>query len=301
MYQGATVVLTAANLPAGRTAVTDADGRFEFVGLTAGTFRLTVQAQGFASQAVQGILHEGESLGMQPVVLLMTATASEVQVTAYTPEMAQELVIEEEKQRVFGVFPNFYVAYAPDAPALTTRQKYDLAWKSSVDPVSFAATGVIAGIQQAENNFKGYGQGAQGYAKRFGANFADDMVSNMVGNAILPSLLKQDPRYFYKGTGTVKARTLYALAMAVMCRGDNGRWQVNYSGLAGGIASGGISNLYYPASSRQGAALTFETAGYATIGTAVQNLMQEFVVKHFTPKLPHYGAAKAARGSGAPE
>jgi hypothetical protein len=188
--------------------------------------------------------------------------------------------------------PNFYVVYDQNAPPLNKRQKFDLAWKTSIDWTSWVASGAFAGVQQASNSFSGYGQGAQGYAKRFGANFTDDFVANYVGNAILPSLLKQDPRYFYKGTGTIRHRALYAIANAVICKGDNGHWQPAYSGIIGGLASGGISNLYYPASNRQGAALTFETAGYDTIGSAVQNLLQEFVVKRFTPKLPSYGTQK---------
>jgi hypothetical protein len=81
----------------------------------------------------------------------------------------------------------------------------------------------------------------------------------MIGSAILPALLKQDPRYFYKGTGTTRSRILYAIANSVMCKGDNGHWQVNYSGILGGAAAGGISNLYYPASDRNGISLTSKT------------------------------------------
>ena len=80
----------------------------------------------------------------------------------------------------------------------------------------------------------------------------------MIGDAILPSILKQDPRYFYKGSGTTRSRILYALANAVVCKGDNGHWQPDYSGILGSLAAGGISNLYYPASNRNGVQLTFE-------------------------------------------
>ena len=121
-------------------------------------------------------------------------------------------------------------------------------------------TGAVAGIEQANHTFAGYGQGAQGYGKRFGANYADGFVGNMIGGAILPSLFKQDPRYFYKGTGPVRSRALYAIATAVICKGDNGHWQLNYSGILGGLAAGGISNLYYPASDRSGVEVTFENS-----------------------------------------
>jgi len=152
--------------------------------------------------------------------------------------------------------------------------------------------GVFAGVEQATNSFSGYGQGAQGYAKRYGAGFADSFIGTMIGGAILPAWWKQDPRYFYKATGTTRSRALYAIANAVICKGDNGHWQANYSAIIGGLAAGGISNLYYPASSRDGVQLTFENALIGTGESAVQNLFQEFVVRKLTPKIPNYSAAK---------
>ena len=210
--------------------------------------------------------------------------------SASPQEIAQEQVRQEEKQRVLGVVPNFYVAYAPDAPPLTARQKFHIAWRTSVDPVSILASGVFAGAEQAGNMLGGYGQGSSGYAKRFGASLADNTIGTFLGGAVLPVLLKQDPRYFYKGKGTTSSRILYALANAFVCKGDNGRWQANYSGIGGGLAAGAISNLYDPAGSRSGVGLSFETALMGTAGSAVQNLFQEFVVRRLTPKLPNYGS-----------
>ena len=112
----------------------------------------------------------------------------------------------------------------------------------------------------------------------------------MIGGAVLPSLFKQDPRYFYKGTGTIRSRAMYAIANSVICKGDNGRWQTNYSAILGGLAAGGISNLYYPASNRSGVELTFENALIGTAEGAMQNLAQEFIVRRLTPRLPKYGA-----------
>jgi hypothetical protein len=205
----------------------------------------------------------------------------QVRVTNY--ELAEEQIKVEETQRVLGVIPNFYVAYQQDALPLSPKQKFELAWKTNVDPVTFAASGGFAGVQQAENGFSGYGQGAHGYAKRFGASYGDTVIGTMIGGYILPSLLKQDPRYFYKGTGSTGSRILYALANAVICKGDNGRWQPAYSGILGSLAAGGISNLYYPASSRNGAWLTFENTFIGTGGSAVANLFQEFLVRKLTP------------------
>jgi hypothetical protein len=290
--EGVRVVLDQASRPTSSRAVTtDSSGRFDFPDVPAGEFKLTLSANGFAAKAMSGTLHSGESYETPSIVLRVTAV-SEVRVTATQQEIAEEQVRQEEKQRVFGVIPNFYVTYVPDAPPLTTRQKFGMAWKSSTDPVTFLIVGAFAGVEQATNDFSGYGQGAEGYGKRFAAGYADTFIGAMIGGAILPSMLKQDPRYFYKGTGTTRSRVLYALAMSVICKGDDGHWQPNYSGIVGGLAAGGISNLYYPASNRDGLTLTFENALIGTAGGAVQNLFQEFFVRKLTPKVPDYGLSK---------
>jgi hypothetical protein len=266
-----------------REAVSDEKGRFTFAGVPAGPFRLTISALSFATQEAAGILHAGESLEVPQISLLIAAETTEVRVSVTNYELAEEQVKIEETQRVLGVFPNFYVSYQQDTLPLRPKQKFELAWKTSVDPVTLAVTGGFAGVQQAENGFSGYGQGAQGYAKRYGASYADSFIGTMVGGAILPSLLKQDPRYFYKGTGSTRSRILYALANSVICKGDNGHWQADYSGILGSLAAGGISNLYYPASSRNGAWLTFENTFIGIGGAAVGNLFQEFLVRKLTP------------------
>src|SRR5258708_26526736 len=205
---------------------------------------------------------------------------------------AEAEIKDEEKQRVLGVVPNFYVTYNHDAVPLKPKQKFELAWKEVIDPVSFGVTAAVAGIEQATNAFDGYGQGAQGYAKRYGASYADLVTSTFIGSAIFPSLFKQNPRYFYKGTGSVRSRILYALAASVICKGDNGHWQANYSGIAGSLAAGGISNLYYPEADRNGAALTFEKALIGIGSSAATNLLQEFVIRKLTPHVPNYTPAK---------
>jgi hypothetical protein len=193
---------------------------------------------------------------------------------------------------VLGVIPNFYVSYDPNAVPLTSKQKFKLARKTIVDPVTFVLVGGIAGVEQAQNDFSGYGQGAQGYGKRFGAGYADTVAGTFIGSAILPSLLKQDPRYFYKGSGSKRSRILYAIANAVICKGDNGRWQPNYSNILGSVAAGGISNLYYPAQDRNGAGLTFENAAIGIGASAASNLLQEFLIRKLTPKVPKAAPVK---------
>jgi hypothetical protein len=298
VYEGAQVEFDRADLPdvgssnpLGKTATTDSNGRFNFDGIPSGAFKLTVSAQGFATQVVAGYLQPGESFEAPEVVLPVAAAASEVEVTASTQEIVAEQLKLEETQRVFGVIPNFYVSYVPDAPPLTSRQKFNLAWKSSIDPITFLSTGAFAGVEQAKNTLGGYGQGAQGYAKRYAANYANNFIGTMIGGAILPSVLKQDPRYFYKGTGTTRSRILYAIANAVVCKGDNGSWQLNYSSILGGLAAGGIANLYYPAGSRDRASLIVESTLLGTASGAVQNLFQEFIVRRLTPRVPDYGTA----------
>ena len=295
VLEGAHVTLTevsADNAAAARNAITDSNGEFMFSSLLAGPFKLTVTSNGFTTQTVTGTLKDGEDYDAKAIVLAMRGTTSEVDVTATPVEIAQAELKVEETQRVFGAIPNFYVTYVPNAPPLTRKQKYGLAWKSSVDPVTFLAVGVVAGVEQATNSYSGYGQGAQGYGKRYGAGFADSFIGNMIGGAILPAWWKQDPRYFYKGTGSTRSRAFYAIEAAVRCKGDNGRWQVNYSAIVGGLAAGGISNLYYPASDRDGASLTFENALINTGASAIANLFQEFLVRKLTPHVPNYSAAK---------
>ena len=240
-------------------------------------------------QATSGILHSGEDYVVPPVEMIVAASASAVKVSLTPIEVAEAEIKDEEKQRVLGVIPNFYVTYNPAAAPLHPRQKFELAWKLTIDPVNFGVTAAIAGIQQAANSFSGYGQGAQGYGKRLGAAYADSVTSTFIGGAILPSLLKQDPRYFYKGTGTHRSRFFYALANGVICKGDNGHWQANYSAVLGSLAAGGISNLYYPESDRD-ATVTFENTLISIGASAANNLLQEFVIRKLTRNAPTYAA-----------
>jgi hypothetical protein len=292
--EGAHVSLTQPSpaAAAARSTISGSDGSFVFNNVPAGAFKLAVSSGGFTTGVITGVLRPGENYEAPPVRLLVTTAQSEVRVSASQDEIGLEQFKEEEEQRVLGFIPNFYVSYAPDAPPLTSKQKFDLAWKSSIDPITLLAVGFFAGIEQANNDYKGYGQGAEGYAKRYAANYADDFIGTMIGGAILPSLLKQDPRYFYKGTGSTRSRIFYAVSTTVICKGDNGHWQPDYSGILGGLAAGGISNLYYPAADRNGVSLTFENTGLGIAEGAIENLLQEFVVRRFTPKLPGFSKPK---------
>lgn len=290
LYEGVHIALAAngAGAPASRTQNTDSEGVFNFENVPAGPFSLSFSSKGFTTQTISGVLNAGENYDAETVVLEMAAATAEVQVTASQHDIQVEQLHEEEQQRVLGIIPNFYVSYVPDAAPLTVRQKFGLAWKSSVDPMTWVGTGAVAGMEQADNTFSGYGQGAQGYGKRYGASYADQFVGNFLGGAVFPALFKQDPRYFYKGTGTIRSRAFYAISNAVICKGDNGHWQFDYSGIMGSLAAGGVSNLYYPASDRDGVGLTFEETAIGIASNAVANLFQEFVVRRLTPKIPRY-------------
>jgi hypothetical protein len=275
-----------------REALSDSNGYFLFLDVAPGPFQIAYEASGFATVQTSGVLQPGENYIVPQITLAIPSANVDVEVRMSSEQVAEEEVKVEEKQRVLGVIPNFYVSYVPNAAPLTTKLKFQLAWKSTIDPFSFLITGAIAGVQQAENDFSGYGQGVTGYARRYGAAYGDFVSGTFIGGAILPSLLKQDPRYFYKGIGSRKSRFFYAIANAVICKGDNGRWQPNYSGIIGGLAAGGISNLYYPAENRNGASLTFENALIGIGGGAASNIIQEFIVRRFTPHLSAQDPAK---------
>jgi len=286
LLPGARVVLTYPDQSSRQETETNQDGQFSFTNVAPGPFLLSISAAEFSTQVVSGTVSPGQTYVVPEITLPLATQVTRVTVGVTQEEVAEEQVQAELKQRVLGFIPNFYVSYVPDAAPLTTRQKFRLAWKSSTDPVTFLGVGALAGVQQATNQFKGYGQGFQGYAKRYGATYADVVNGTFLGSAVFPWMLKQDPRYFYKGTGSFRSRLFYALvANAFICKGDNKQWQPNYSNILGNLAAGGIANLYYPASDR-GVGLTFETAALRIGETALAGVFQEFIVRKLTPNLP---------------
>ncbi len=277
---GAAVTLEATSSNSRQTFSTDSTGSFTFSDLGAGTYRVAIAAKGFADWVGPEIVLSSGRYYLLPEIVLRVAPANtnvEVVVTRY--EEAEEQIKAQEQQRILGVFPNFYTSYIWHAVPMTSGQKFRLALRSSIDPVTFATDAAIAGIEQSQDDFSGYGTGGEGYAKRFGAVYADDVIGSFIGGAVFPSILHQDPRYFYKGTGSIPSRALYAISTVVICRGDNGRWQPNYSNVLGSLAAAGISNLYYPASNRKGAAVTIDNALINTAEGAIGGLLQEFVLK----------------------
>ena len=186
----------------------------------------------------------------------------------------QELKIQEH-QRVLGIIPAFNTSNTQNAAPLSPSQKFRLAFKSTSDPFTFAAAAIDAGINQLQDDYHGYGQGVIGYSKRFGASYADTFDGTILGNALLPVLFHQDPRYFRKGTGSVKSRLWYAALSTIRCKSDSGNWQPSYSNLVGNFAAGTISNLYYPEADR-GIELTVQRALTVSAEGAIGAMFYEF-------------------------
>ena len=284
LVSGAHVTLVTEGSATARETGADSDGRFSFADVAAGSFKLTISCDGLETRLVSGTLQEGEAYEFPKIILRVATANTSVDVTLSRHDLAEPEVRAEEKQRLIGAIPNYYVSYTWNAPPMDKRQKFDLAWKSTLDPASFVIVAGFAGLEQWQNDYPGYGLGAAGYGKRFGAGMGNLVVGNMLGGAVLPIVFHQDPRYFYKGTGSFWSRAGYALSTAVIARGDSGRWEPNYSGILGNFGAGAISNLYYPASSRQGASLTIGNGLLGIASDGVSNVLQEFVLRKLTKK-----------------
>ncbi|MGH9591154.1 MAG: carboxypeptidase-like regulatory domain-containing protein [Terracidiphilus sp.] len=282
---GAQVVLTGSTSADKQTAVAGENGQFTFENLKPGIpYHVVIGANGFVTWTSPAImLASGQYLILTDAKLELAGGSTSITVSAASSdiELATEQVRMEEQQRVLGVVPNFYVVYDHNAAPLTAKLKFELARKSEMNPITILGEGFVAGLDQ-EGATPDYKEGAKGYFQRFGAAYANGFTDIMFGGAILPTLLHQDPRYFYKGEGTTRSRLLYAMSNPFICKGDNGRWQPNYSSVGGDLISGAISNSYYPRSDR-GAKLVFVNAGLTTGGRMVNDVVQEFLLKRFTP------------------
>jgi hypothetical protein len=275
----ATVTLTPLGKLKEQTTTSGADGSFTFSTLSPSQYRLTISASGFALYSSgEFTVRVGVSTQL-PSIALKFSTTTNVSVVASRDEVAVAQIQQQEQQRVLGVFQNYYTSYIWDAAPMPARQKYKLALRSLVDPPQFLIVAGVAGAEQYNGTFPGYGPGIEGYGKRYGAAFADATTSRIIGSAILPSLLHQDPRYFYQGSGSIASRALHAAGFTFIARGDSGHNQPNYSHLLGSLASAGLANTYHPAGSR-GVGDTFQTFGINLAGNIVGNLVREFVLRN---------------------
>ena len=197
-------------------------------------------------------------------------------------DKAEEQLKAQEHQRVAGVMAAFNTTRNRDALPLSASQKFRLFFRSSTDPWPFFLNGITALIGQANNTPPEWGQGVQGYAKRFGANYSDYFIGNFFGNAVLPSLLREDPRYFQKGSGSHSSRFWWAAGSSFWCRRDNGKWGPNYANVGGNLIGAAIGRAYYPASSRS---VTDTITDGITV--TVEGVVGAEVIE-FWPDLAHY-------------
>ena len=266
------------------TTISGANGEFDFAKLPSGSYFVIVNAKDFAVFTSGVFVVADQQVYEVPDVSLSVATAN-MEVTVHPTEfIAAEQIRAAEKQRLMGVIPNFYTSYVIDAAPLTASQKLRFALRGTFDPVSMVGVGFSAGIEQATNAYAGYGQGAAGYAKRFAAKFADGRSSDFLTHAVLPSLLHQDPRYFYQGSGSAKSRVAHAVTSAFLARSDTGLTVPNYSYLLGDLGSAALSNLYYPKANR-GPSLVFTIAAVGLAGRIGGNILREFS-KRLTTNAP---------------
>ena len=233
---------------------------------------------------------------------LATPSNSTQAIQAVPPETAAEQLRRQEQQRILGFMATFNTTQNKDALPLSPRQKYQLFFKSVSDPWPFALTAVVAGISQADDDFSEYGQGMKGYAKRYGASYTDYFTGNFFGNAVLPSLMHEDPRYYQRGTGKFITRALWAAGSTGWCKRDDGKWGPNYANVAGNLIGAAISNVYYPAEQRT-VGDTIQRGITVTIEGAIGAELIEFwpdIVRHHkrkkAEKLARQAAQKDAQG-----
>ena len=273
--------------PAGNllTAITADDGSFTIREVTPGNaYRIDVTADGFAAWNSSVSVEAGEQKSLGEIMLRVLAERTIT--VSYSPkEVAAQQLQAEEHQRVLGFIPNIYVTYEPHPEALTAKMKFHLAYKGLTHPTFFAFEGLWAGIEQA-GHINNYDLNSAGYGKRFAANLVDGTSESLFANALLPSLLHQDPRYFYRGSGTKKSRAWHAVMAPFVCRGDNGALQPNYSQMGGSVISASLSETYYPGSN-PGPEFIARNFGISMGLHVALGLAQEFLLPRFTSKDRH--------------
>jgi hypothetical protein len=229
---------------------------------------------------VAGLGQSGQNLPESPQPSSPTAQAAP---SVGKDSDAQEKAKEKSgtsNDRLFYALPNFLSVEDKNLPPLTARQKFAVVTRGSFDYIQIPWYGFLAGISQAQNSEPGYGQGAQGYGKRFGAYFADGTIENFMTGAVLPSLLRQDPRFFELGKGSFTHRAEYAVSRIFVTRTDSGHEQFNYSEVMGSAASAFISTYsYHPQGDR-----TVSNA-MSVWGTQVGYDTITIVVKEFWPDI----------------
>lgn len=268
------------------SAVADTNGRFAFDHLNPGyIYQLTITSSGFEEwKSSELVLRPGQHLDLGNIAMKISEVETRV-TAAFADQVAADQVRREEKQRILGIIPNFYVVYQRDTVSLPASLKFKLALRAETDVVTFTGASLLAAVNQAADT-PAFQQGAKGYGQRFGVAYAGGASDVLIGGAILPSLFHQDPRYFYSGEGTWKQRLNHALKFVFLTRGDDGKTQFNYSGIGGDLASAALANAYYPPANR-GPHLFLTNWGILTGGRVAKVLTEEFDFFHFMTHAQH--------------
>ena len=280
--------------------VTDDNGVFRISSLALENYSVRISASAFSDWTASNV-PASATPESEPLLAVLQVAPQVTAVTVGVPleEIAAEQISHELKQRTLSVIPNFYVSYESQPAPLSPKRKFHLALRLLVDPTTVTTAGIVAGIQQAKNSYWEWGQGGEGYAKRFAATYGTAAQNLVITSVLAASVLRQDPRYFYRGHGTVAGRAWYAFESAFRTKGDSGEWQPPYAGLIGSVISAEISNTYYPGARTQysllGRSLMFHFVGLVAV-----NLAQEFLLKKLTshnPKLQSAGKTVLREGT----
>ena len=286
VIQGARVRLAEARTPGNeREMKSGPTGQFAFPNVEPGTYVITIRGEGMATFVSKEIsLHADESLIVPNVVLGVAAATTSV--TVMDKEQASiEQVRIAEQQRVLKVFPNFYSSYDWNAPTMLAKQKYRLAARTLIDPVSFLTTAGIAGAEQYKNVFPTFGLGIEGYGKRYGAAFASHASGELLTRAVFPSIFHTDPRYFIMGKdkGSAPTRAMHAVTSTWVTRGDDGGRRINFPEILGSLSAAALSNAYFPVRERGVNLLLINGLG-GLGGNMVDNLIREFLLSPVTTR-----------------
>ena len=268
------------------TTVSEPDGSFLFEQVPAGAFTLTASADDVEPATANGTVPNGGAVELPSMVLRLSVVHTEVNAITQR-EAAEGEIHSEEHQRILHVVPNFLVVYDAEAVPLSSSQKFRLSARNWIDPVNIGISAVSAGVEEGTNSYPGFGKGLRGYGRRFGASFGDATSSALLGGALLPSIFRQDPRYFFRGTGSTGSRLMFVLKQAVEQKGDNGHWQFAWSNTVGQVGSALLSDTYYPRQGHRWGANTGEFFALGFANTGISNLLQEFVFGHVTTRHSH--------------
>jgi len=266
--------------------ITTEDGSFVVHDVTPGIpHQISIKADGFSEWSTSVSVEAGQQKSLGEIKLRVLASERTITVSYSSKEVAVQQLKAEENQRVLGFIPNMFVTYEPHPEPLTAGMKFHLTYKGLTHPTFFAFQGLWAGVQQS-GHMTDYRLGASGYGERFGADLANGVTEGLFANAILPSVFHQDPRYFYRGSGSKGSRAWHALSAPFICQGDNGKLQPNYSQWGGSLIAASLSNTYYPDSER-GVGLTFTNFGTSMGLHVALGMAQEFLLPRFTSKGRH--------------